>query len=85
MTLKLNTLRCMSKAECALKRTRWLHAHLDERDGVAGRCNDTFEQRQLLADELMRRNDHQNRRTCKHDELMTYVQATNTRTTALKS
>jgi len=88
VTLKLNALRCMmSKAESGFKRTRWLQPppHLDERDGVARRCDDAFEQRQLLADELMRRNDHQDCRICKHVEFTIYGQTTNTRTTAPNS
>ncbi len=46
---------CSAEADAQKKRK-----YLDERDCVAGWGDDGFQQRQLLADELMRRNDDQN-------------------------
>jgi hypothetical protein len=39
---------------------------LDKRDGVARRSDNTFEQGELFADELMRRDNHQNGGACKN-------------------
>ncbi len=44
--------------------------HLDERDRMARRGDDGFQQRQLLADELMRCNDNQNSRACANIETL---------------
>ena len=45
---------------------QYAQTNLDERDRMTRRGDYTFEQGQLLADELMRCDNHQNGGACKH-------------------
>ena len=47
---------------------QYAQTNLDERDRMARRGDYTFEQGQLLADELMRRDNHQNGSACNHNQ-----------------